>query len=131
MSEENVELFRKATDAWNRGDLEAYLEHLHPEGEWYPGVTAVEGGVVLGHDGLKKWWADVHATFEVLSVTFDEVRDLGDAVLGLGRARGRSRSGIPVDRDYAVLTRYRDGLAVTSRAFSSHEEALEAAGLAE
>jgi ketosteroid isomerase-like protein len=131
MSQENVELFRGAVDAWNRGDLEGYLETVHPDAEMYPGVTRVEGGVVRGHDGIEKWWHDVRDTFEELTVTFDDVRDLGDAVLGLGRARGRSKSGVPVETEYALVIHERDGLAGSARAFATHTEALEAAGLEE
>ena len=44
--------------------------------------------------------------------SYEEVRDLGHSILGLGRLRGRSRQGVPVDLEYAVVVRFRDGLAV-------------------
>ena len=131
MSQENIEVFRRQTDAWNRDDLDAYLTTVDPEAELYPGPTRVAGGVFRGHDGVKGWWVDVHDTFEVLTVAFDEVRDLGDTVLGLGRLRGRSKSGVPIDTEYGAVTRFRDGLTVSARSFTSHEAALEAAGLSE
>ena len=42
MSQENVELARKAIDALNRGDLDAWLAFLSPDVVWggpVPGVT--------------------------------------------------------------------------------------------
>jgi ketosteroid isomerase-like protein len=36
MSQENVELVRKATDALNRGDLDAWLGFLSPDVAWRP-----------------------------------------------------------------------------------------------
>ena len=131
MSEENVEAICGTIDAWNRGDLDAYLEGFHPEAEWHPGVTRVDGTVIRGHDGIREWWADIHTTFEELTVTIAEFRDLGESVLGLGRVRGQSKSGVPLDAEYALLMHPRDGLAVSGRAFTSHAEALEAAGLSE
>jgi hypothetical protein len=38
---------------------------------------AVEGdeGVYRGHDGLRRWWRDVHETWEDISVEVIEARD--------------------------------------------------------
>jgi hypothetical protein len=98
MSQENVELFRKAIQDYNRRDIEAMLVIWHPEAEWYPFTASVEGDDAYhGHEGLRRWWANVDATFE----------------------------------EIGWLTRYRDGLGVWGRAYQSHAEALEAAGLRE
>jgi ketosteroid isomerase-like protein len=107
MSQENVELFRKGIEAYNRRDIEAMLVIWHPEAEWYP------------------------FTFEEIEASVEEVRDLGDTVLALGRLRARFRSGVALDSEIGWLTRYRDGLGVWGRAYQSHAEALEAAGLSE
>jgi ketosteroid isomerase-like protein len=64
-------------------------------------------------------------------VEIDEVRDLGDVAVGVGRAQGESAGGIPVDTQYGVVLRFRDGLAVSGSTWFSHAEALEAAGLSE
>lgn len=42
MSQENVDLFLKTIDAWNRDDVEAYVEVVHPEGEFHPGASLVQ-----------------------------------------------------------------------------------------
>ena len=132
MSQENVELFLKALDGYNRRDIEAMLEIWHPEAEWYPFTAQVEGDDAYhGHEGLRQWWANVDATFEELEASVEEIRDLGDAVLALGRLRARFRSGVTLDTAIAWLTRYRDGLAVWGHAYQSHSDALEAAGLSE
>ncbi len=34
MSKENVEVVREAVAAFNRGDLDAALERMHPDIEW-------------------------------------------------------------------------------------------------
>jgi len=132
LSQENIKLFRRAVEGYNRRDLEAMLEVWHPEAEWYPFTAVVEGDDAYhGHEGLSQWWANVDATFEELEASVEQVRDLGDAVLALGHLRARFKSGVRLDTEIAWLTRYRDGLAVWGRAYQSHVEALEAAGLSE
>jgi ketosteroid isomerase-like protein len=44
MSQENVDVTRRSLEAWNRGDLDAWLETGHPEIEWISGIASeVEG----------------------------------------------------------------------------------------
>jgi ketosteroid isomerase-like protein len=132
MSEENVELFLKAVDGYNRGDIGPLLETSHPEAEWYPLTAQVEGDEAYrGHESMKQWWANVDAAFEEFEASVEELRDLGDDVLALGHLHARFRSGVPLDTEIGWLTRYRDGLAVWGRSYQSHAEALEAAGLSE
>ena len=113
-------------------DLESMLQIWHAEAEWYPFTAQVEGDDAYhGHEGLRRWWANVDATFEEIEASVEEVRDLGDTVLALGRLRARFRSGVALDSEIGWLTRYRDGLGVWGRAYQSHAETLEAAGLPE
>lgn len=72
MSQQNVERFRRIPEAWNRRDLEAYLELLDPEIEWFPGATRVEGGAYRGRQGIRQFWADIEATFDKLVPDFEE-----------------------------------------------------------
>jgi ketosteroid isomerase-like protein len=130
MSQQNVKLFRKGMDAFLRHDIEPLLETSHPEIEWYPFSAQVEGDVAYkGHDGVRRWWANLNATFEEFEASIDEVRDEGDLVMALGHLRARFRSGITLETEVGWVVRFRDGLAVSGRAYQSHGEALEAAGL--
>jgi ketosteroid isomerase-like protein len=132
MSQENVEAFKRAIEAYNRRDIEPLLEASDPEIEWYPFTAQVEGDEAYhGHEGVRQWWANVDAAFEEFEASVEDVRDLGDVVLALGHLRARFRSGVPLDTEIGWLTRYRDGRAVWGRAYQSHAEALEAAGLSE
>jgi ketosteroid isomerase-like protein len=132
MSQENVQLFRRGMDAFLVGEVEPLLETSHPDIEWYPFSAQVEGDVAYqGHQGVRQWWANLTATFEEFEASIDEVRDEGDVVMALGRLRARFRSGITLDTEVGWVFRFRDGLAVWGRAYQSHSEALEAAGLSE
>ena len=132
MSQENVNAFYKGLDAYNQRDVEAMVAVSHADIEWHPLSAQVEGDESFhGHDGLRKWWANMEATWEEVEASIDDVRDLGDVTLAFGRLRGRWRSGVPVDADVAWVYRFRDGLAIWGRVYTRREEALEAAGLSE
>ncbi len=131
MSQENVEAFHRGIDAWNRRDLQGWLHGIHPDAELHPSAVAVEGSAYRGSEGATQFWLDMEASFDELTPNYEEIRDLGDAVLALGRLCGRSKEGFPVDMEYAVVMRYRDGLVVWGRSWFSHTQALEAAGLRE
>ena len=132
MSQGNVEAFNRALAAYNRGHVEPMVEVSHPEIEWYPLSAEVEGGVSFrGHEGLRQWFANLHATFEEFEARIDELRDLGDVVLGLGHVHLRFRSGVILNTEAGYLSRFRDALAVWARMYPSHAETLEAAGLRE
>jgi ketosteroid isomerase-like protein len=132
MSQENVEAFNRALAAYNRGNVEPMVEVSHPEIEWYPLSAEVEGGVCFrGHEGLRQWFANLHATFEEFEASVDDVRDLGDVVLALGGVHLRFRTGGILNTEAGYLSRFRDALAVWARMYPSHARALEAAGLSE
>ena len=122
--------FRAAVDAWNRGDQEGWVASFDPDGVWQPGLTQVDGGrPIVGRDGIRQAWSDLHEAFEVLTPEYDEFVDTGEAIVAVGRLTGRSTTGVPINAEYAVVARYHDGLAVSVRSYTSHAEAREAAGL--
>lgn len=46
-------LIKKAYSAFNSRDIDTALLTLHPEVEW---PKAFEGGYVIGHDEIRKYW---------------------------------------------------------------------------
>ena len=86
---------------------------MDPEIEWYSGATRVEGGAFRGREGMRRFWTDTDAVYDELVTSIEVVRDLGEVVVGLGRLRGRSKGGVPVDTQYGLVLRYRDGLLVS------------------
>ena len=133
MSSDNVEAVRASMDAWNRGDVEGWLEPSHPEIEWRSDVVRrVEGSdtVYRGRDGLRRYWDEWHALWQV-TIHLEEVRDLGVTVLALGRIRARGEaSGIDLDREIAYVYEFEDGKARRARSYFDPQEALRAVGLA-
>src|SRR3954465_4592423 len=135
MSQENVEEFKRATDAANRRDIESFLEMLDPEVEGNPGrVPLLEGEATVsrGREEVRKLLQDIFESFADFRFDFSEIRDLGDRILAVGERRGGgAESGVEIGSPWAFLIRLRDGKAPPVRVCLDTEEALEAAGLRE
>jgi ketosteroid isomerase-like protein len=133
MSEENVEMVRKAFDAYSRGDLQATLVHMAPECEFRPsGLFMDTQKVYRGPDGWGEFWHTFRDAWESLTISVERIEDLGEQVLVLGTFHGiGSESAIEVTRESGWLMTVRDGLVMQIRSFASWAEALEAAGLSE
>ena len=131
MSRENVDLFLEGAEAMGRGDVEAVLEAVSEDVVWIPARSAVEGAY-RGHDGMRQFLADNAESFELFEPHYEEVRDLGDRVLGIGTLRIRAReSGVETDVPVAGIATFREGKLVRWEDFRERRLALEAAGLAE
>lgn len=132
MSQANVEKVREVFDAFNRRDLDSFLERADPDCEWHPVTGQAEGGDAFrGHDGVREWWANTDAAFEDVRLEMSDARDLGDEVVFFGRIRGRFRSGVPFDSEVGFHARVRGGLVAYARSWWSHAETREAVGLSD
>ena len=131
MSQENVENYRRAAAAWARGDLAAALAFADEDAEVISRVNVIEGSY-RGHDGVRRWWQDLHDSFPDWNAEVGEVRALGDATLAVLHIRAHGgESGAPVDQTMCHLAHWRNGLMVRLSSHTSEAEALEAAGLRE
>jgi ketosteroid isomerase-like protein len=133
MSQENVELLRRGIEAWNRRELDVWLDLGTPDVEWMPaGPAAVERTVYRGYDEVRDGIEAVFETWEVFEFQEGEVRDLGEATLWLGRVRMRGNaSGVELDQEFAIHSVARDGRMALIHSFLSWHEALKAVGLEE
>lgn len=107
-----VEVIQRALDAWNRGDLDAWIALFHERAEMR---TALEGALrgKFTHRGREEIRAvateilndvDVHIKFRSL------IR-YGSYVLLLGTVGTRGRTeGAALDRPYGVICRVDDGV---------------------
>jgi ketosteroid isomerase-like protein len=132
VSQENVQLARRHIDAWNRGDLDAWVELFHPNCEYISELIGrMEGSdnVFRGREGVRRFWDEWHSVWDI-TVEVSEIRDLGDTVLTIGRNRARgSASGVNLDVPMAYVAEVEGGLTRRLRAYHDPVEALEAVGL--
>ncbi len=135
MSQENAKIVRQLFDAWNRGDVDGWLELIDPDGEWSSAILRqVEGNEAAsfrGHRELRRFWDEWHELWD-LTVEPSEIRDLGGTVVVLAGMHTRGgESGVDLDREVGYVMEIDGGLVRRSRAYFGAEAALEAAGLSE
>lgn len=129
MSQQNVELTYQAYDAFNRRDLDAFLELMDTAVVLLPRQAAMQGGH-HGHAGVRQWWRDLLEVFPDFAIEVIDVRDLEDATLASLRLLGHGAdSESPFDERVWAVTEVRGGKGVWTRVYSSEQEALEAARL--
>jgi ketosteroid isomerase-like protein len=135
MSQENVELVKRAVDAINRGDAEALVAELDPEVEWHGAILMAMGGtqtVYRGHEGVREWLRDLYETLSDFQAEYPEIRDLGDRAVAIGRVRARgAASEAEIESPHGTVTDFKDGKAIRVRTYLDPNEALKAAGLSE
>src|SRR5262245_60100472 len=136
MSEENVEVVRRAHEALNRGDIDGALTDADPdiEVDWSESRSA-EGGmiedVIRGREALR---ARIQDAFDHWKMSWDQREYLevaNDRVLSIASVRFRGRDGIELGDRGAQLWTFADGKVVQLRFFPSKEGALESLGLSE
>ncbi|MEA2377966.1 MAG: uncharacterized protein QOK00_3228 [Thermoleophilaceae bacterium] len=131
MSRENVEIVRRAFEAWNGGDPEAAIELLDPDIEWRlpPNFPDAEGW--QGRDAVIAGLAALTGSWEEFRVEVQELIDAGDRVVALVRFHGRAAitgldlGGMSVDGQVWTL---RDGKAVHVQMYNGSSDALATVG---
>jgi len=132
MSRENVEDYRRSSDAWTRGDREAWLSDIPSDWEFRAtGVFLGVQGVDRGHSGAIRLWSDMRGPWQEFSVQVERIEDLGDKLLALITFAVTGRDGIEASRRWAHVVTYRDGVAVATDNYESWEAGLKAVGLDE
>jgi ketosteroid isomerase-like protein len=126
--------WRLAIEAFNRRDLEAVLINLHPEFEFRPFRQMADSGIAepsyRGHAGYLRYMSSWFGTWGVFRFEPQELIDLGDRLVALGKLAGRGgASGGVVDQGFAAVVHLKDGLLIREQDYFDPAEALEAVGL--
>ena len=133
MSRENVEIVRRALEAYQREGLDGYLRYFDPEIEWSTTDTWIERATYRGHDGVRRYLGTMEAEFEDVRIEPVELIDAGgEQVVSSVRISGRGKgSGAPVELTLISIGSLRDGMVFRIRNYPDMAAALEAAGLSE
>ena len=95
-------------------------------------MTTPGGAVYHGHDGVRRYAADLEDAWGEFEVVSEALFDFGEHTLAFIVARGRGRqSGAEVAREGAHVARWRDGRCVYLRIHLRREDALEELGVSE
>ena len=132
MSEQYVEIVKRALEAFSSGDAETFAGLTTDDFEWRTGLGAVEGEVFHGREGVETYFARLSNAWEQFRFLADEFRAGGDVVLVLGRLEGRGRGGgVPVDSPVGAVWELRDRKIWRLRAYLDQAEATRVAELTE
>jgi ketosteroid isomerase-like protein len=139
MSEENVEIVRRAWEEFQagmeRGDPGAIFDSggVAEDFEWISAVALEGQSVWRGREGFVEFMRTWTAEFDDWSIRLERLIDAGKdrvVVLTVQTATGKA-SGVPVDLHVGQVVELEDGRQVRVTNYPSHAEALEAAGLSE
>jgi uncharacterized protein len=132
MSQENVELVRRAHEALNGGEVDALVALCDVGFRLDMSDRVLNPAVYEGHDGIRRFYAEVREVWASYTWEPEELVESEDTVIALLRSGGRGRgSGIEVERRTAMVWTVRENRATSLRFYRDREEALEAAGLRE
>jgi ketosteroid isomerase-like protein len=132
VSEQNVQLHRRATDAFNKRDIDTLIALSDPSVEYHPLLSAIGTPVYQGHDGLRSWYRQLDDAWEELRAEPEAYFDLGEQTLAFFVIHGRGRhSGAEVAIQGATVMRWREGLRVYAKTYAQREEALRELGVSE
>jgi ketosteroid isomerase-like protein len=132
--QDEVEVIREAFARWNDRDIDYWIRHAQPDVEIWSTYAALDegGGPYRGHAGMRAWRAEIDRNFELHEVFAEDVRDLGGNVLVLGSVHFRGKASSNEMRyPFGWVCEMRDGALARMFFYSSHAEALKAAGLVE
>jgi ketosteroid isomerase-like protein len=133
MSEENVEIVRRATDAYNRGDIDGTLESWAPDAvlDW-SNSRGLEAGVFWGQGEIRAYMQRFLEAFDEVRLELDDLVEVQEGlVLMENVAHVRGRDGIETQARSAWLIEIRNGEQTSLTLYQTRQEALEAAGLRE
>jgi ketosteroid isomerase-like protein len=136
MSQDDLAMtYRRAMEAYSRGDYEAAVVGFDPAIEWSVHESLMPDATTYhGHEGVKRFWATWAEAISSVALEIEECRCIEEnRVLAITRAHGKgSGSGVPVaSRRFAQLVDFRDGRVVRVRLYGNAAHALEAVGLRE
>jgi ketosteroid isomerase-like protein len=119
-------------EAFNRGNMDAAVEFLHPRFEWRPafGRALMGHNVYRGRDGFKAYYRDIQDAFAEYRTDVEDLEAIDDELLLVHvRSSGVGRmSGATIARQFVIRYELGDGLIVRGQTFDDREQALADAG---
>ena len=133
MSRENVEIAKRAVDAFNRGDMDEVFALLDPKVRWTTADDEPDPQTYVGHEGVRQLIASLLDIWEQgFTMKAHEFIDLGDAVVVPSTSRVQARgSGVTLDADETHVFTVHDGKIVRVREYRTKDAALQALGVRE
>jgi ketosteroid isomerase-like protein len=132
MSQENVEIARRAYETFNTGDIPGWLALYSADAELHDPPNFPDAAVHRGHAELRTWAEGVLETAEDFRVDPQRFIDAGQFMLVPVRLSGKGRgSGVPGEMSLFHVIEFGDGKIRRLSTYANEDEALEAVRLRE
>jgi ketosteroid isomerase-like protein len=132
MSQETVDVVRRAISAYNRRDLEAIRALGDPEIELdWTASRGLEARIYKGLDATIGFYKNFFDAFERIEIEPERFIESGDCVVVPNSTQLRGRNGVETHARSALLFEVRSGLVVHLCLYQETREALAAVGLRE
>lgn len=126
---QNVEVVRRAVEAFQRGNLEGVVAAAREDFEIFLPRNLPNSGRYLGRDGYFTWLGQWLEAWDDFTVEIADMHPVGERhVVASMRQSGLGKgSGIPVEMEIAYMWEVRDGRLAAMHLYPSHDEALRVA----
>jgi len=133
MSQENVQIARRAFESFNRRDLAGAVAAFERDAEWVPYLAALEEETYRGRDAIERMWREVLRHLPDFRIEFVQVvADSPDTAVLEVEFRGMGKtSRADIRTTVYQAASFRDGKVTSVRGFRTAAEALAAVGLRE
>jgi ketosteroid isomerase-like protein len=128
---DRIAMVHQGRVAFNRGDVDAMLEHYHPDAAIFPITAAgIEGRGFRGHDEIRGYRNALDEVFDKVEIHYEDARDFGHCVVALGHWTIKGRmSGVETTARGGWVVRFRDAKIVRHDSYTDQAGALAAAGV--
>jgi ketosteroid isomerase-like protein len=125
----NLELTRRAWDAYGAGDMDGVLALADPEVVIYMPSDLPNSGTFRGHEGYLTWIGNWLEAWEDFKIDVRDMEPVGErhVVTSAHQSAVGKGSGVPVEMDVAYMSEIRDGKLVALHLYLTREEAAEVA----
>jgi ketosteroid isomerase-like protein len=131
MPQDAAQAVRSLTEAWNRKDIAALVDLLHPDVEWHDRASFPDAGVHRGRAAVERHLLELAATVDLVW-DVEEILEGPDGVVLCATLRGQGvESGASFEEQVYAAGIVRDGQLVRRESYSTRAEALRAVGLQE
>jgi ketosteroid isomerase-like protein len=131
VSQENVEVVKRAIAALNERDVSLYLTLCAPDVELISPVAPLEGAST-GAEGIRQFFFGVEEATSNFRLDAERVQAVDDdRVLAVGQVSMMSQGGIPFAQPFATVYELVEGKLRRVRVYRDGDEALKAVGLEE
>jgi ketosteroid isomerase-like protein len=125
----NGDYVREFAEAWNRGELDRFIDDADPDFEWIAAREHPDALTNRGIDATAEYLRDWLQTMPDLKIEIEELVEAGDRVLAVMRMTGTGAgSGALTEVRMAMISTFRNGMPLRTEEFLDPEEARRALG---